>query len=101
MKANREHRVPLSSQAMDLLHNVPRVNGNNHIFPGMKAGRPLSNMSLLQFMRGLGYGTHGEQGNYVPHGFRSSFRDWTGLAKLLAILVMLPRWPWHTLLKIR
>jgi integrase len=44
----------------------------------MKAGRSLSNTSLLQFMRGLGYGTHGEQGNYVPHGFRSSFRDWTG-----------------------
>jgi len=78
MKANREHRVPLSSQAMDLLQNIPRVKGNKHIFPGMKAGRPLSNMSLLQFMRGLGYGTHGEQGNYVPHGFRSSFRDWTG-----------------------
>jgi integrase len=78
MKANREHRVPLSSQAMDLLLCLPRVKGNNHIFPGMKAGRSLSNMSLLQFMRGLGYGTHGEQGNYVPHGFRSSFRDWTG-----------------------
>ena len=78
MKANREHRVPLSSQAMDLLLCLPRVKGNNHIFPGMKAGRSLSNMSLLQFMRGLGYGTNGEQGNYVPHGFRSSFRDWTG-----------------------
>ncbi len=44
----------------------------------MKPGRPLSNMSLLQFMRGLGYGPNGDKGNYVPHGFRSSFRDWTG-----------------------
>ncbi|MCG7590718.1 MULTISPECIES: integrase arm-type DNA-binding domain-containing protein [unclassified Halomonas] len=78
MKANREHRVPLSTQAMDLLQSLPRVRGNNFLFPGMKAGRPLSNMSLLQFMRGLGYGPSGEKGNYVPHGFRSSFRDWTG-----------------------
>ena len=78
MKANREHRVPLSSQAVDLLLTLPRMKGNNHIFPGMKTGRPLSNMSLLQFMRGLGYGPNGEQGYFVPHGFRSSFRDWTG-----------------------
>lgn len=78
MKANREHRVPLSRQAVELLSNLPRVKGNTHIFAGMKQGRPLSNMSLLQFMRGLGYGPSGEQGNYVPHGFRSSFRDWTG-----------------------
>lgn len=78
MKANREHRVPLSSQAVDLLLTLPRMKGNTHIFPGMKTGRPLSNMSLLQFMRGLGYGPNGEQGYYVPHGFRSSFRDWTG-----------------------
>ncbi|MGP5325197.1 tyrosine-type recombinase/integrase [Vreelandella titanicae] len=78
MKVNREHRVPLSKQAVELLLALPRVRGNSFIFPGMKAGRPLSNMSLLQFMRGLGYGPSGEKGNYVPHGFRSSFRDWTG-----------------------
>lgn len=78
MKANREHRVPLSRQAVELLSNLPRVKANTYIFAGMKQGRPLSNMSLLQFMRGLGYGPSGEQGNYVPHGFRSSFRDWTG-----------------------
>ncbi|CAM9289462.1 unnamed protein product [Ectocarpus sp. 12 AP-2014] len=78
MKANREHRVPLSHQAVELLSNLPRVKDNTYIFAGMKQGRPLSNMSLLQFMRGLGYGPSGKQGNYVPHGFRSSFRDWTG-----------------------
>jgi integrase len=78
MKANREHRVPLSLQAVELLSNLPRVKANTYIFAGMKQGRPLSNMSLLQFMRGIGYGPSGKQGNYVPHGFRSSFRDWTG-----------------------
>lgn len=78
MKANREHRVPLSKQALQLLSNLPRVQGNLYVFPGMKHSRPLSNMALLQFMRGMGYGPSGEKGNYVPHGFRSSFRDWTG-----------------------
>ena len=78
MKVRREHRIPLSHQAVSLLSNLPRVTGNSYVFPGMKAGRPLSNMSLLKFMHGMGYGPNGENGNYVPHGFRSSFRDWTG-----------------------
>ena len=34
-------------------------------------------MAMLQLMRGMGYGLDGERGDYVPHGFRSSFRDWT------------------------
>ncbi|MEG3081769.1 integrase arm-type DNA-binding domain-containing protein [Halomonas sp. 5021] len=78
MKTNREHRVPLSKQALSLLSNLPQVKGSSFVFPGMKFARPLSNMALLQFMRGMGYGPSGEKGNYVPHGFRSSFRDWTG-----------------------
>nr|VFJ67619.1 MAG: hypothetical protein BECKDK2373C_GA0170839_11677 [Candidatus Kentron sp. DK] len=35
-------------------------------------------MALLQLMRGMGYGVGGNRGDYVPHGFRSSFRDWSG-----------------------
>ena len=35
-------------------------------------------MALLQLMRKMGYGPGGERGPYVPHGFRSSFRDWAG-----------------------
>jgi integrase len=35
-------------------------------------------MALLQLMRGTGYGANGNRGGYVPHGFRSSFRDWAG-----------------------
>lgn len=76
MKAKREHRVPLSEAAIAVLQRVPRINGNPYIFPGARAGRPLSNMALLQCMRGLGYGVGGERGDAVPHGFRSSFRDW-------------------------
>ncbi|RVU36709.1 DUF4102 domain-containing protein [Hwanghaeella grinnelliae] len=78
MKARREHRVPLSDEAASILSSLPRVAGNPHLFPGSRHGRPLSNMALLQLMRGMGYGVDGEKGPYVPHGFRSSFRDWSG-----------------------
>ena len=77
MKARREHRVPLSRQAVELLAQLPKVQGNTHVFPGARYGRPLSNMAMLQLMRGMGYGVGGERGDYVPPGFRSSFRDWT------------------------
>lgn len=78
MKAGREHRIPLSKQCRIIFHDLPRISGNPYVFPGNKAGCPLSNMSLLQLMRGMGFGVNGEHGDYVPHGFRSSFRDWSG-----------------------
>lgn len=78
MKAKRDHRVPLSEAAMTVLRALPRVHGNPHLFPGARQGRPLSNLALLQLMRGMGYGAGGDRGDYVPHGFRSSFRDWSG-----------------------
>lgn len=67
MKAKREHRVALSPRAVDLLRALPRVGA--HVFPGARAGKPLSNMALLELMRGMAP-------DYVPHGFRSTFRDW-------------------------
>ena len=78
MKARKEHRVPLCDAAMAVLQAVPRIDGNTHVFPGSRKGRPLSNMALLQLMRGMGYGVNGSRGPYVPHGFRASFRDWSG-----------------------
>jgi integrase len=78
MKARREHRVPLSNAAVAVLEALPRIDGNPFVFPGARHGRPLSNMALLQLMRGMGYGVGGNRGDYVPHGFRSSFRDWSG-----------------------
>jgi integrase len=76
MKAKREHRVPLSDAALAVLEALPRIGG--YLFPGARHGRPLSNMALLQLMRGMGYGAGRDRGPYVPHGFRSSFRDWSG-----------------------
>ena len=67
MKAGREHIVPLSDRAIQLL-GTPA--GDGYPFPGAQAGRPLSNMAMLELLRGI-------KGNgYTVHGFRSAFRDW-------------------------
>lgn len=67
MKAGKEHRVPLSPAAVELLDALPRIAGGL-VFPGTK-GQPLSNMSLLAVMKRM-------KVDAVPHGFRSTFRDW-------------------------
>ncbi|WP_373086798.1 tyrosine-type recombinase/integrase [Sneathiella sp.] len=78
MKTRREHRVPLSDTMIADLNALPHLDGNPYLFPGARYGKPLSNMALLQLMRGMGYGVNGTCGDAVPHGFRSSFRDWSG-----------------------
>ena len=67
MKASKEHRVPLSPRAVEIVRELPR--DGDYVFPGGRAGKPLSNMALLELMRGM-------RPEYVPHGFRSTFRDW-------------------------
>jgi integrase len=76
MKAGKSHTVPLSSSAIDILQNMPKQTGNPYIFPGTKRGAAQSNMVFLALMKRMGYGNQQERGEYVPHGFRSSFRDW-------------------------
>lgn len=83
MKAKKEHTVPLSEAAVALLEALDRVVGNPYVFPGGKPKMPLSNMALNQLVRGMNGGTPtyvdwktGEP--IVPHGFRSTFRDWAG-----------------------
>jgi integrase len=77
MKVRRDHRIPLSDAALGVLRTLPCFNGNPYLFPGARYGRSLLNMALLQLMRGPGCGVNGSRGDYVPHGFRSSFRDWS------------------------
>ena len=73
-KARQEHRVPLQAQAIRLLKRVPRLVGTDVIFPGPR-GKPLSDMALSSLMRGMR--DRGEISvEAVPHGFRSTFRDW-------------------------
>lgn len=69
MKAGRAHRVPLSEPVVKLLKVLPRIEGEVLVFPGMKPNKPLSDMSLTACMRRLNL-------DAVPHGLRSTFRDW-------------------------
>lgn len=71
MKAGVEHRVPLSKAALAILKNLPRIKGNDHVFPGLKPKRGLSNMACLTLLKRMG------RADLTVHGFRSTFRDWT------------------------
>lgn len=68
MKAGREHRVPLSTQAIKLLQGLPRIDGTELAFSAPRGGQ-LSDMALTALMRRM-------KVEAVPHGFRSTFRDW-------------------------
>lgn len=73
-KNKKEHKVPLPKQALRLLQELPRIDGLNIVFPS-PTGKCLSDMALSQLMRGMM-----DKGllkvKAVPHGFRSTFRDW-------------------------
>jgi integrase len=73
MKAGRDHRVPLCDRTIQILKSIPRERGSAFVFPGAGAGKPLSNMAMLELLRGMRTGL-------TVHGFRSSFRDWAAEA---------------------
>ena len=77
IKAGREHRVPLSARALEILTKMRPTHDDKvedrvveYVFPGGKAGRPLSNMALLALLKRM------QRSEITPHGFRSTFRDW-------------------------
>ena len=71
MKAGREHVVPLPAQALALFERMKahRRGDCDLVFPGTKRGKPLSDMTLTKVLRDM-------EVDAVPHGFRSTFRDW-------------------------
>jgi integrase len=69
MKAGREHRVPLSDRAVEILKSIPTEKGNPFVFEGPRAGG-LSNMAMASVLRRM------NRAQITVHGFRSSFRDW-------------------------
>ena len=70
-KAAREHRIPLSDRALAILREMETGRNGVYVFPGQRAGRPLSGMAFEMLLRRIG-------SPYTAHGFRSSFRDWVG-----------------------
>lgn len=70
MKMKRPHRVPLSPRAVAILKEAHDLfGGTGRLFPGMKKGRPLSDVALSKTVKGLGFPVD-------VHGFRTSFRTW-------------------------
>ena len=69
MKASREHRVPLSPQALAVFGEARAIRDGALVFPSRKPGVPIDKRTLARLTWRLGIGAH-------PHGFRSSFRDW-------------------------
>ena len=70
MKAKKEHRVPLSPRALEVLSEAKELGtGEGLVFPGTKLGKPLSDMTLSKLVKALGY-------DVDVHGFRTSFKTW-------------------------
>ena len=75
MKARKEHRVPLSARALEVLGEARDLGqGHSLVFPS-KTGRVISDATLSVMLLRLGV-------DGVPHGFRSSFRDWAAERKV-------------------
>jgi integrase len=93
MKSGKTHRVPLSDAALAVLAKVQPLmkSADDFVFPGWRRGRPLSDRAISEVVRRMNeWGNHGEPPRWrdaegravVPHGFRSTFRDWAGETRL-------------------
>jgi integrase len=74
MKAKRSHAVPLSNRCLEILKEARAASpssSSDFIFPGLKAGAPLSDMTFTKVLRDLGLGDEA-----TPHGMRSAFKVW-------------------------
>lgn len=68
MKAQKEHRVPLSEHALRIINDMAAIRFNDYVFPSNRKG--LSNMAMLTLLRRM------NRNDITVHGFRSTFRDW-------------------------
>jgi integrase len=67
----REHRVPLSAAALDLLKGLPREEGNPFVFIGARPGQPITRTAFFDVMERMGR-------EETTHGMRAAFRTWAG-----------------------
>lgn len=85
MKMDKEHRVPLTARVVDMLKALPKLEGNPLIFPAARGGE-MSDATMSATMKrmhkadisagGVGYLDRVSKRPAVPHGLRSTFRDW-------------------------
>ena len=70
MKAGKPHRVPLSARALAIIEALHETRDGDFVFPGGRAGKPLSSMAMAMQLRRM------KVDGITVHGFRSAFRDW-------------------------
>jgi integrase len=70
MKGGKEHAIPLSKRAVEILENLPRE--SDYVFPGARHGARIGSTAMLELLRGM------KGDGLTVHGFRSTFRDWAG-----------------------
>jgi integrase len=78
MKSGREHRVPLSLPAQQIIEELRALSSDadgvvfpgGFVFPGGRGTEALSNMAMTAVLRRMG------RSQITAHGFRSCFRDW-------------------------
>jgi integrase len=70
MKGGREHRIPLSEPAIDVVRLLAAQRESEFVFPGQKPSKPLSNAALRKLLARMG------RSDITVHGFRSAFADW-------------------------
>jgi integrase len=75
IKGRKQHRVPLSDRAVEILKALPREAGNDFVFIGNAKGTAISNSAMDQLLKRM------ERRDITVHGFRSAFRDWAGETK--------------------
>lgn len=76
MKAEKDHRVPLTPCSIEILKALPREAGGEFVFPGGKAKQHLSNAAMAELLKGMAYPSTTPGRLATVHGFRSTFRDW-------------------------
>jgi integrase len=70
MKAQRQHRVPMSETAMSVLNEMSPLGSGGFVFPSQDLTGPLGHAALFMLLRRMG------RGDVTTHGMRSTFRDW-------------------------
>jgi integrase len=68
MKANRQHRVPLTDAVIAILDGMPRK--SDYVFAGKNGTKPIGQVALWRALQAI-------RPNVTAHGFRSTFRDWS------------------------
>ena len=87
MKSGRQHRVPLSPQALAILDQLRQIRSCDFVFPSPRRAKPLSNMAMEMLLRRM------KADAITVHGFRSSFRTGAARKPIIRASSPKPRWP--------